>query len=117
MHREGHAWPRQSGGGPHQGRMVQLHRFAGHIARATDGIARIALRTRNLAWWRDAQQMHGTKRGGVHPARFKAWRWESQLAAFYGEAEGGELEQNYGWMVSAQDRTIWKSNEVRFSTS
>ena len=115
MHREGHLWLRMVGGGPCLRRRVLLHRFAGHLARAVDGVARMALRTRNLAWWRQAQESHKSKHNGVHPARFKTWRWESQLTSFYGETKGQHLNENYGWMALAQQRQLWKVKEESFA--
>ena len=43
------------------------------------------------------------------------WRWESQLADFYGEvAADNPIETNVGWMGLAQDRAHWKLNEELF---
>ena len=94
-----------------------LHRFAGHLARSKAVECRTAVRTRCLAWWRHTQKRHFDKSRSVHPARFKAWRWEAQLVEFYGETESIEFDNNVGWMLEAQNRESWRKSEKKFATS
>ena len=71
-----------------------------------------ALRTRNLDWRR---HQLGFSSGLRHPKRFKAWRWEEQLADFYGEVDSFDVAENAGWLLCAQQRVEWKSREADFS--
>ena len=73
-----------------------------------------ALRTRCLSWWRFRQARYQSRHDGLHPKRFKVWRWESQLTEFYGEVEEKDLYENVGWMLQAQFRDPWKQSLVRF---
>ena len=51
----------------------------------------------------------------LHPQRFIPWRWESQLADFYGGvAAGNPIENNDGWMGLAQDGAHSKSSKEQF---
>ena len=84
LHREGHRWLRDFGGGVDVRRRRRLHSFAGHAARSSSEPLRLALRTRCLAWWRFKQARFHCKWTGLHPRRFRAWRWEAQLTYFYG---------------------------------
>ena len=115
LHRKGHSFLQTYGGPFNKRRKVQLHRFAGHAARCQEGQLRDALRTRPLAWWRYQQRRHQSQRYGLHPKRFKAWRWEGQLTAVYGEAESEAAEANIGWLANAQYRDAWKHNEDNFA--
>ena len=73
-----------------------------------------ALHVRCLAWWRYEQARHNNRLNGVHPKRFKVWRWESQLTEHYGEEESRDAFANVGWMLRAQDRDKWKSSLAGF---
>ena len=117
MHRVGHNILRKLGGGMVVRRLTQLHAYAGHAARSTNELLYNALRTRCLAWWRYQQALYESKRNGVHPKRFKAWRWEAQVVAFYGEAETEDVTANAGWMRLAQSREAWRSDAERFAHS
>ena len=60
-------------------RHVQLHIWAGHLARvAPDTGTAMAVRTRGPQWCCNAQTRHLSKWDGVHPTRFSCWRCESQ---------------------------------------
>ena len=115
MHREGHRLMRAAGGGFRARRLLLLHRFAGHIARLNPGDMATALRTRCLSWWRYRQNRYKSKWDGLHPQRFKCWRWESQLTSHYGEAEGQDFFVDSGWMMLAQNRESWKDSEKVFA--
>ena len=117
LHREGYQLLRCHGGTPDYRRRVCLHGFAGHLARSSTSMLRTALRTRNLAWWRYRQKRHHCKWSGVHPRRFNAWRWESQLANFYGESEALNCNENVGWLLRAQSREEWKRGCNEFAAS
>ena len=108
LHRVGHELLRPSGGTLDRRRATRLHSFAGHTARTRVKIVHAALRTRPLSWWRFHQAMYLRKRGGLHPKRFKVWRWESQLTVFYAEIASDDTSGNVGWMAEAQDRDLWK---------
>ena len=79
MHRSGHSLLGSSGGSLERSRATRLHAFAGHMARSQQDLLISVLRVRCLAWWRYRQARHKNKHNGVHPKRFKAWCWESQL--------------------------------------
>ena len=83
LHRSCHDLLQLYGGSPNWRRSRTLHRFAGHLARSMDATLSAALHTRCIAWWRYRQERHLV----MHPRRFKTWRWESQLADYYGEAQ------------------------------
>ena len=117
LHRHGHNLLQRSGGGLGSRRMLQLHSFAGHVARSQHPLVRLALRTRCLAWWRYHQRQHHGIRYGLHPKRFKAWRWEAQLVSFYGECEVMHIEQNAGWMLLAQCREDWRTRSEGFAAA
>ena len=111
LHRSGHALLQLYGGSPNWRRCKTLHRFAGHLARSIDATLSSALHTRCIAWWRYRQQRHLVQ----HPRRFKTWRWESQLADYYGEAQTVNAYANVGWMLQAQQRNLWKDMEDVFA--
>ena len=115
LHRYGHGLLRVSGGSLDARRKLKLHSYAGHIARSTSSIIKLALRTRCLSWWRFMQSTHSNKRTGVHPKRFKAWRWESQLVQHYGEVGSQNTFENIGWMLAAQDRNAWRTSGALFA--
>ena len=75
LHRRGHKILADMGTTLDGRRLSRLHSFAGHLARSTVPDLSLLLRTRCLSWWRS----------GLHPKRFKCWRWESQITAFYGQ--------------------------------
>ena len=96
--------------------LSQVHRWAGHIARLDpDHFLASALRSRAVQWWRFKQAHHRCKWSGVHPKRFKAWRWEDQLCRCYGDGYAELVQENTGWWLSAQDRSTWKESEQSFS--
>jgi hypothetical protein len=45
---------------------------------------------------------------GLHPKRFRAWRWEQQLVIFYGEIEEEFILNNAGWLERAQNKEHWR---------
>jgi hypothetical protein len=110
-HRVGHALAKQLGGGLTERRLRSLHGWAGHLARSV-GPLRTALRTRCLAWWRFFQHpclpLHSRRFGRPH-------RWEAQLTKVYGEVAGDSpMDQDYGWMALAQDRSAWRAAAPAF---
>ena len=113
LHRVGHDLLRRGGGDMDSRRRGKLHSFAGHAARADNSVVSDAMRTRSLAWWRQFQST-GTF---SHPRRFRAWRWEQQLTAYYGEAKSVFIDDNVGWMETAQRRDIWKMQRQLFMNS
>ena len=115
LHREGHRLMRNAGGGFRTRRLRLLHRFAGHIARLKQGEVATTLRTRCLSWWRFHQKRYISKWDGLHPQRFRVWRWESQLASHYGEVEQVDPFVDAGWMQAAQYRDAWKEAEKAFA--
>ena len=84
-------------------------RWAGHVARMepSQWLAS-AVRCRSLQWWRFHQARHTCKWTGLHPKRFKAWRWESQCSAMFGDGSAETPAENTGWLATAQDRAKWK---------
>ena len=110
MHRAGHKWLRRAGGSLDRRRATRLHSFAGHVARTANDLLQTVLHTRCLAWWRFRQARYQSKHDGLHPKRFKVWRWESQLTSFYGEQESEQASDNVGWMLQAQCRDTWKDS-------
>ena len=95
---------------------MRLHTFAGHLARSTVPDLSLLLRTRCLSWWRREQARYRSKFDGLHPKRFKCWRWESQITAFYGEPHLPDDGSDTGWMALATDKTFWKDNLENFVT-
>ena len=43
------------------------------------------------------------------------WRWEDQMEQFYGRAKSFFLDDDVGWLQTAQDHVLWKSREKVFS--
>ena len=115
MHRFGHTMLREVGGSLGSRRLTALHGYAGHVARSAGTLMESALRTRCLSWWRFQQDLCRGNRYGLHPQRFKAWRWESQLTSFYGEAASENALDNVGWMLRAQDRASWRNAGAAFA--
>ena len=74
----------------------------------------VELRTRCLSWWRFRQNRYSSRHDGLHPKRFKTWRWESQLTSFFGEVELENCARNAGWMLQAQERENWKERRPFF---
>ena len=111
LHRVGHSWLNSCGGSIDARRRRRLHGFAGHLARSNEGLARDALRTRSLAWWRHFQ----AKSLMCHPGPFNAWRWEDQLEQVYGQSSSVFIDVNVGWMAIAQDRHRWRDCEQAFA--
>ena len=63
-----------------------IHRWAGHVARLpTNHWLAEVVRARAVQCWRWAQQRHTDKWTGVHPKRFKIFRWEDQLCKRHSE--------------------------------
>ena len=114
LHRFGHGLLQLNGGGLGVRRLKALHGYAGHLARSAGTIG-TALRTRCLSWWRFQQEAHKGERYGLHPRRFKAWRWESQLEAHYGESSCANVGDSVGWMLRAQERDAWRAGAVAFA--
>ena len=115
LHRFGHGLLQLNGGGLGVRRLKALHGYAGHLARSAGTIG-TALRTRCLSWWRFQQEAHKGERYGLHPRRFKAWRWEQQLVDGYGTVEQPNIFINDGWLEAAADRTSWKASRRNFCT-
>ena len=116
MHRTGHAILERHGSDPDQARRLQLHRWAGHLARMpADSPSGSALRTRGLQWWRFAQRKHHSKWDGVHSKRFNCWRWEAQIADHHGNGCSETMAANTGWLDLAQNRQGWKHKEMAFA--
>ena len=111
LHRFGHNCMEGVGGSCEVHRRGKLHAFAGHLARMPDGIVHIALRTRCLAWWREAQSRQIFK----HPLRFHPWRWEQQLENYFGHARTIFIDEDVGWMHRAQDRCEWRRTRSEFA--
>ena len=112
MYRAGHTLLAAYGGSFETRRRKRLHSFAGHLARHA-GLSNDALRTRSLSWWRHFQNAKLV----LHPGRFAAWRWEAQLVDWYGETSQLFVDLLSGWMLAAQDRTMWKVGERAFAES
>ena len=74
----------------------------------------LLLRTRCLSWWRREQARYHSKFDGLHPKRFKCWRWESQITAFYGEPHLPDNGSDTVWMAMATDKTFWKDDLGNF---
>ena len=51
----------------------------------------------------------------MHPGRFGVWRWEAQLADYYGETAGFRMDENLWWMLAAQRRDEWRSMSEAFA--
>ena len=114
LHRRGHALLASMGNTLDELRLSRLHSFAGHLARTTVPDLSLLLRTRCLSWWRREQVRYHSKFDGLHPERFKCWRWESQLTAFYGEPHLPDDDRDVGWLALAFDKTFWKENLKNF---
>ena len=113
LHRVGHQLLGRAGGSMNARRRGKLHSFAGHVARAQNSVASDALRTRSMSWWRQFQSTGAFS----HPRRFRAWRWEQQLTAYYGEAETVFIDENVGWMEIAQNRDMWRMHRQKYMHS
>ena len=109
-HREGHEFIRQTGQPVSALCRRLVHRWAGHVARmASDNWLASLVRCRSLQWWRWRQARHTCKWSGVHPKRFKASRWESQLADAHGDGCAEFVTDNTGWLLKAQCRGEWRN--------
>ena len=92
--------------------------FAGHVARSkSDSLA--------------SQNAHDSRSGMVAPCAgstreierqvercsYNVWRWEAPLKSFYGRAfrESHAEATSEGWLLKAQDREAWKSDEWVFA--
>ena len=115
LHRFGHSWLRSMGGNLDFRRLCRLHSYAGHLARTSNCFLQSALRTRCLAWWRFRQRRYHSRVDGLHPKRFKVWRWEAQIVHWHGESEVESCNENAGCMQAAQDREAWKTSEAVFA--
>ena len=113
LFRTGHEFMDAHGGSLEVRRRRRLHALASHLSRQPDDLPGVALRTRSLSWWRFFQKTGGQP----HPKKFKAWRWEEQLAAHYGEVASVFVDENVGWMQLAQDRCAWKMSGDAFAKS
>ena len=82
LHRRGHTLLASMGNTLDERRLTRLHSLAGHLARSTVQDFSLLLRTRCLSWWRREQTRYRSKFDGIHPKRFKCWRWESQITTF-----------------------------------
>ena len=116
MHRFGHQLMQRNGGSMSYRRRMLLHGFAKHLARSTGTVLATSLRTRCLPWWRFHQETQKGERYGLHPRRFKTWRWESQLEAYYGESSCANVGDTVGWMLRAQGRDAWRAGAVAFAS-
>ena len=114
LHRRGHTLLANMGNTLDGLRLTRVHTFAGHLARSSVPDLSLLLRTRCLSWWRREQARYRSKFGGLHPKRFKCWRWESQITAFYGEPHLPDDGTDVGWMALAKDKTFWKENLGNF---
>ena len=114
LHRRGHALIANMGNTLDGLRLTRLHTFAGHLARSSVPYLSLLLRTRCVSWWRREQARYFSKFDGLHPKRFKCWRWESQITAFYGEPHLPDDGTNVGWMALVKDKTFWKENLGNF---
>ena len=89
-----------------------IHRWAGHVARLpTNHWLAEVVRARAVQCWRWAQQRHTDKWTGVHPKRFKIFRWEDQLCRWHSEGCTQNPWENTGWWKDAQDRLSWRRAE------
>ena len=95
-------------------RLSRLHSFARHLARSSVPDLSLLHRTRCLFWWRREQARYHSKYDGLHPKRFKCWRWESQITAFYGEPHLPDDGSDTGWTAMATDKTFWKDDQGNF---
>ena len=93
--------------------MQRVQRWAGHVARLHHTApAALALRCRNIQWWRWRQDEHkGTKQiagaRGVHPRRYRICRWEEQVSSQFGEGYAEDTFLNTGWLAKAQSKQWW----------
>ena len=110
-HRRGHALVRKFSSTLSSQSQRLVHKWAGHIARMkADHWLAGAVRCRSIQWWRWRQERHTCKWSGVHPQRFKASRWEGQLAALHGDGCAEHVWDNSGWWAHAQDRHAWRES-------
>ena len=114
LHRRAHALMANMGNTLDGLRLTRLHTFAGHLARSSVPDLSLLLRTRCLSWWRREQARYRSKFDGLHPKRFKCWRWESQITAFYGEPHLPDDGTDVGWMALAKEKAFWKENLRNF---
>lgn len=116
LHREGHRLINKFIVPPVVLSRLQVHRWAGHLARMPlEQYTAQALRCRGMQWWRWRQAQHHDKWSGPHPKRFKAWRWEEQLSKPYGDGYSENSDDNTGWLLAAQNRQQWKAMEMAFA--
>ena len=110
LHREGHTCMAFFDPSPVAAHRTQKHRVAGHFARLSSGeTANRVLTCRDLSWWRNQQtwwKMHDDHRSGIHPQRFKCWRWEADF----------ERAFDVSWKTLAQGRAEWKAATERFTS-
>ena len=88
------------------------HRWGGHVARLPTGhwLAEV-LRMRVVQCWRWAQQKHTDNWPGVHPKRYKIFRWEDQLCRRHSEGCTKHPWENTGWWRDARHRLSWRRAE------
>ena len=87
---------------------------AAHLCRAFSKIERSGPVLRCLSWWRREQARYHSKYDGLHPKRFKCWRWESQITASYVELHLPDDGSDTGWMATAKDKITQKENQEHF---
>ena len=114
LHRRGHRLLTGMGTTLDGRRLSRLHSLAGHLARSSVPDLSLLLRTRCLSLWRREQARYHSKFDGLHPERFKCWRWESQITAFYGEPHLPDDASDSCWMAVATDKTSWKDDLENF---
>ena len=86
--------------------------MGGHVARLpTNHWLAEVVRARAVQCWRWAQQRHTDKWTGVHPKRFKIFRWEDQLCRWHSEGCTQNPWENTEWWKDAQDRLSWRRAE------
>ena len=69
------------------------------------------------AWFDGANGRFAIETNGqtyLHSRHFTAWRWEEQLASYYGEVEAEDIQTNVGRMLAAQNRDKWKEQSTGF---
>ncbi len=117
LHRKGHARMRTVGGSVTKRRRNRLHRNAGLLARMADGMARTALRTRSLAWWRYRQRRLVGRHCDLHPKRFSAlsW-WEAQLTATTEKLRQPTLNSTSGGLPSRPTAVCGRAEKTRSPT-
>ena len=114
-HRRGHELQRRFGMAPLSSRCLHIAwTWGGHVARMGPSHWLASLvRSRSIQWWRWRQARHHDKWTGVHPRRFKASRWESQLSDIMGDGCAELSSDNSGWWLAAQDRQAWRATGLR----